>query len=1231
MSEVKTKFSIEDEVSDKLEAMSEAGAGLIDRFDQLMGKALDAFRVTEESASSAATNYDEAWEEAFDSAGDAAERMTNMQNSVAEAESELLSAMEEATQIMESAAEGEENAAEASEEMTEAMQRAEEALENLGNAQEEARAALENYDEVALSATADLSEMAEAEARMVEATQALQSAEEEATQATEDLGNAMKDDKEDGVDAFTAISSTLAAAGVTETIKEISEAAYELATAFSEAESTVVNATGATGEALDGLMQSTMSAFSAAKDADLSSTAGAIGEINTRMGLTGDTLTDVTGKFLDYASITGTNVVGSVQKVTKVMNQWGVEGDDVESVLDKLSYAGQVSGASVDSLSQTLITGAASFQNAGLSIDNTINMLADFELAGINSTTALTGMRTAVNNFSKNGIDASEGLQQTIERIQEMGDSSEATALAVETFGSRAGQQLALAIQNGVISAETFTSSMDEAEGTLETTAEASQTLDEKWQQANNNISAAFTNALQPTLDGISSGFAGMMNNVGTFLNENPTITKAISAIGTGVGVLVAGITGVVFITQVAIPAIASFGAAMNAALGPVGWVAMGITAATVAITAFTAMMGDADAEIQGLTASSKEQYYEVQNLNAKYEEACDIYGESSDEALRLAGEVERATEAFENNRRTLQDVIDDTNKLCDAHEEVMKSYNETNDGIRKQQLGTEDLITKLRELSSSSVKTAGAEQQMLSIVEELDEMYPELGLGIKDVNEDLDDMVDRINKVADAQNKTLEYENSKETYAKLVSEQSELEKAKEEAWDAYVEACNAFDQDNLVTQSLNSLTGSGNVALMDEAEAAYKRASAALQENIDTQEECTRVMEEYGDALEGTSEESVSAVDAVSMAINDQKEAVEAVSQAYEEAFESALSSVESQYSVWDKAKDVAATSTDDIKEALSSQIDYWEEYSDNLENLSGRNIKHQEELEAMIKSMDDGSEESAAALKGLASASDSELEKIAKKYGALQESQQETADKMADLETDYSNSLKQIESDMQDTVDKMNMEDSAKAAAESTLSGYIKGIEAMQSKAVTAAEAVAKATTDALNKGAKASPTVEGDANGTLSSANVFIAGERGRELVVPAHANGAVEAEPFYIAGEDGPELIYGQQGSTVFPHSETEKILDAIDSNSQPISTRETISEPSVQLTAEKPNTGGQSDEKRIVLEINGGGEIEVKGSTDANSILEILQENIRPVLLGMINTEIMEEADLAYDY
>lgn len=51
------------------------------------------------------------------------------------------------------------------------------------------------------------------------------------------------------------------------------------------------------------------------------------------------------------------------------------------------------------------------------------------------------------------------------------------------------------------------------------------------------------------------------------------------------------------------------------------------------------------------------------------------------------------------------------------------------------------------------------------------------------------------------------------------------------------------------------------------------------------------------------------------------------------------------------------------------------------------------------MISSMDDGSEQSAAALAGMATASDSELQKMVDKFTALQGEQKNTADSVGKL----------------------------------------------------------------------------------------------------------------------------------------------------------------------------------------------------------------------------------------
>ncbi|MCM1227688.1 MAG: phage tail tape measure protein [Clostridium sp.] len=466
--------------------------------------ALEAVYTTEQLVQMGLKSADALYTETdvFNQCEQAASKLNSEIENAVSFHEELSSAFEQASSKMEAYADSGVISAEMQSELETANKATVQAIQELETAQNQAKAAMENYDNVIISGTTNTAELEAAQNQAAQASANLTAAEDNAKKAVEDFskasdeaGKSADESSKKGIDAIEALAGTVIASKIADEVRDIAKSAYELADAFSEAEKVVVNATGATGEALDGLEQSMMNAYSGHHQ-DLNTTAGAIGEINTRMALTGDKLTDVTGLFLDYAAITGSDVVGSVQNVTKVMNQWGVEADSVESILDRLAYAGQISGISVDNLSNTLISGAASFQEVGLSLDSAIQLLADFELAGINSSTAITAMRTAVNNFTNDGKNAETELQNVINKIASMENSTEATALAVDTFGARAGQQLASAIRNGIVSIDSFNTSLESADGTLRNTAEAGETLGEKWDKFDPEQAVAFANEL---------------------------------------------------------------------------------------------------------------------------------------------------------------------------------------------------------------------------------------------------------------------------------------------------------------------------------------------------------------------------------------------------------------------------------------------------------------------------------------------------------------------------------------------------------------------------------------------------------------------------------------------------------------------------------------------------------------------------------------------------------------
>lgn len=1051
--------------------------------------------------------------------------------------------------------------------------------------------AIGNYDKEAMEAIYTTEELVEMGFKTQEALDAERAAAEEAAKALDDLeeqsgdtGDAQEDMGKSGVDAIGAINTALVDAGITKMLQESAAAAYDLATAFSEAESTVILATGASGAALNDMTNSMMTAYAASKTGSLEETAAAVGEINTRMALTGDELTEVTGLFTDFAAVTGGSASGSVRTVTQLMNQWGVEADGLESTLDKLTYAGQAAGISVDTLSSQMTSNKAVLDQLGFSMDEAIAMFSKFELEGTQTASVMTGFRTAL---SKGAISSLEELYEVFEQIES--GAMDASA-ASDLFGARAGSAIVNAVNSGVFALDDMVAALEETDGVMSSTAEAAQTLDQKWEQAINNINAAFTSAMAPTIEGISSGFAGIVNGFGTFLNEHPAVTKAIVAVGVGVGVVAAGIIGVTFVTTVAIPAVTAFGVALQTAMGPIGWVSLGITAIVAAGAALIAMFQAEETEYDTWTASTKKQYDALQDLNSEYERAVETYGETSEEALRLRYQIDDLNAEFEASKMTVEEFTAQCEALTTAHNDLAQSYADSLASIDSEEAGTMALIQKLGDLASSSEQTAASQMQMESIIESLNASFPDLAISIEDVTQNTDAMVSALKQAAEQQADQERYQENYSTYVDLLKEQAQLEDQI-----AAAEENIRLEQERMDNMSgLEHLFSVGEYEDLEAYQAALEELQAAYADNIAMQGQCEQAMQDYADAAAEAANATVSYEDAVSGAISSVTDDLNTLAEKYEAAYGAALDSVQGQYALWDEAAAVTATSAGSINSALESQISYWESYNANLANLGDRSSDI-EGLSEMLASFADGSSDSVNAVAGMADATDEELAAMVASWQALQEVQGTTADNLAQLETDFDESLATIEERMNAAIDNMNMDTEAAEAAKATIDSYIASIRAGTSEAHDAAAAVASATASALS--------------GTSSP---------GR-----GYATGTTYAEPgVHIVGEEGPEAILFNGGETVLNANDTRQYL----SGQAPLQTSVPETDGAVQ------RGGGANSERRIVLELAGRGAIELSGSNfDPDAAAEWLMDNMRPMLMQTLKQEILEEGDGARDF
>lgn len=1260
MAELRARFSLIDEMSDKLSSIADKGQEVMNNWEQAgnsassamdgvassasnavstvdgVAKSLDDLSNTANSAGANADNLSEAMNSVGNSIDSAASETDNWTSAVGsynkealemvytteelvemgyktadalgnqeemfalceQSASQLNSAMENAVNSHEQYANSIETAneamsqlvdsgkltAESQERLESASQAAAQAMQELESAQAEAQAAMDNYDAVIISGTNDLGELESAAQRASTAAENLASAQDKASKATEEYSNAADNASQSaeesgakGVDAITAISETLIAAKIAEKTLEIAKAAYELADAYSEAQEIVVNATGATGEALNSLEQSMMNAYTGHYQ-DLSTTAGAIGEINTRMALTGDELTDVTGLFLDYSRITGSDVVGSVQNVTKVMNQWGVDMENVENVLDRLAYAGQISGASVDSLSQTLITGAASFQEVGLSLDSAIQLLADFELAGINSSTAIMAMRTAVNNFTKDGKDAESELQNVISKIASMEDSTEATALAVDTFGSRAGQQLALAIRNGTVSVDSFNASLESADGTLRKTAEAGETLGEKWEKSNNKIKAAFTSALQPTIDKLSSSFANLMSSIGDFLNKHPAITKVIIAGGVSLGIFSAAITGVTFAANVAIPAITAFGASIYAALGPVGLIAIGATALVGGIFALTSAFSSSEDQIADYNGTMEECANEISTTEAALEKACKRYGENSEAAKALSDHLDTLNAQYQNGGGYLAELSEQAAQAKQVLQELDSNIQTQYNDLESMNVNGLQAVSMLEALSEKSNLTNSDLDLMQSYADYLNDTFncniavnyetkdltgfdPELIVAqiMKQYeSQKLQISTDAISNTEFIDNYTASYKalsGAQEEYNKHYAEYEKLynnwtnvyENSIDDSgdivtWDS--DAMNKAEEyrkkmealDDVLAETQSTFDSYDNVLrthadIIDTTGETYEILSKSLQNGITTFDEFIEGTEALTDEQEG--------IDAATTAAEQYTDEILRLSAAYDEAYQSALESMQGQFGLFDEASTASEeylnSTVANAQKALDSQLAYWTEYQTNLETLveygEGLTGEARGNYEALVAYAQSGSEEAAGLAASIAaSIEQGDTEAVTKLAGTLSNvdtKQKEIADLTADWSTHFSEEMDNIVNKMNTTVSELNLSSEANAAATSTINSYAAAIRSGVGNARSAAQSVVDAVRSVFN-------------NANLSYSADGVSGA----VKIDGHATGTTNAEDVFIAGEEGPELIIGKSGSTVFPNSETNKIISAL---------------------------------------------------------------------------------------
>ena len=350
-------------------------------------------------------------------------------------------------------------------------------------------------------------------------------------------------------------------AGIASAIKDMADAAIEMAEAFDEANAAIVEGTGASGDALRDLNEAAQDAFGriADSDQDLAGISEILAELNTRFGVTGDSAEDLTVKMSNFSQHTGTDGVKAVDDVANVMKRWGLDISDVDGLLDDLTTANQSCQLSVDDLTKYLSENSVSFQELGYSTDEALAMLISLSDGGANVSSVMSGMKKAVSTLSGATNDVPGAFQAAISAISECDTVSEAlqaqvgdTGLTVEeVFGKKAAQELAANVQSGNFNIQEWTKVLQENQGALAETTDNATTMQDAWAQATNNVKMALGGALAPAISDVVKGVADFITKGAQVIQQSPALQAVVVGVATALGILAAAIGALAVIKMV--------------------------------------------------------------------------------------------------------------------------------------------------------------------------------------------------------------------------------------------------------------------------------------------------------------------------------------------------------------------------------------------------------------------------------------------------------------------------------------------------------------------------------------------------------------------------------------------------------------------------------------------------------------------------------------------------------
>ena len=986
----------------------------------------------------------------------------------------------------------------------------------------------------------------------------LQSQIGELRQKQEDAADAAQAFGERASNAMINLNDVIVAAGIGEALSQIASAFKDATDAAIEYESAITGVyktVDGTDEQLAAISDEimAMSTEMPATTTEIAAVAEAAGQLGIATGdvtsftqtminmgeATNLTAEEAATSLAKFANIAGTsasdyNRLGSV--IVDLGNNFATTEADITRMATRLASAGTLAGLS----EPQILALAAAMSSVGI----------EAEAGGTAMTQTLSGIEKAVANGGEtlekyaelSGMTAEEfadawehdavsALTSFISGLGRLNEQGESAVLTLTDLGLTGVNQSNM-LQSLGLAADMMGSAVSTAntawQENIALTNEANKryatTESQQAMMANaaNNLAVVYGELYTPALREAYGVGTDLLVQAADFVEENPELVKGVTTFVGVMGGATAAVTGYVAVQKVATAASAAFSAATSAALGPI---ALGVAAvgalAGVAVTLASAY-DEANISVGELTETAHATTEAIGEVQAKFDAAAqstlataqvaDSYITKLEELEAAGLETDEAQRQYHNTLLLLSNAVPELSDLIDtqtdsieggtaalranaqaweeqakaqAYQEYMSGVMEQYNAVMEEAAANEMELTKAQIQAETAAKGMDtAYQSILKTLGMTDEQF-KATYGSVDNLSSINTGLDMVSTgLLDLQNQYVDYRD---------------------------ELGQAQDAEELYQAALNEGSGA-----LEEAQAAMDEASAAY-------ERLTEGASGAGDAV-GEGAEQINA------ALSNVNSTVQELADSYNEAYEAALGSIEGQYSLWDEAAAVSETSIGSINSALQSQIDYWNQYNDNLAALNDR-AADIEGLSDVLATFADGSANSVNAIAGMVNASDEDLQQMVESYAQLQQAQQDTSDSLADLTTGFSNQMDELQASLVEDIAAMDLSEEARQSGIATIQGYISAAGSMRGQVAAAYSSLGSAATSALRGGGSS---------------------RRG-------YASGTTDAEAgVHLVGEYGPELVAFRGGESVLTAAQTQDVLSRDAVEAVPASMSQTFS-------------------------------------------------------------------------